>query len=67
MHIESIYLLGNRPSSGSQRKESIAYAFCLLPTEPVSIHRNRSKRHRCQAPTGVSPPLSLVPKLLQTH
>ena len=72
MRIEIIYLLGNKPSSGSWRKESIAYAFCLLLTDPVSIHRNPSKRQWCQAPvsstyTGVSCPRSLVPKLLQTH
>ena len=52
--IESIYLLVNRPSSGSLRKESIAHTFCLLPTEPVSIRWNPSKRQWCQTPTKVS-------------
>ena len=51
--IESIYLQGNRPSSGSIRKESIAHTFCLLPTEQISIDRNPSKWQWCQAPTLV--------------
>ena len=52
MCIERIYLLGNRPSSELLRTESIAHAFCLLPTEPVTL--NPSKRQWCQAPTQVS-------------
>ena len=58
--------MGNRPSLGSSKKESITHAFCLLPTEPVSIHWSRNKRQWCQAPiyTGVSCPLSLGAKRL---
>ena len=54
--IKSIHLLGNRLSSGSLRKESIVYTFCLLPTEPVtsSIRWNLRKRQWCPAPTQVS-------------
>ena len=48
---QSIYLLGNRRTSGLWRKESTVHAFCLLPTEPVSIRQNSQW---CQAPTQVS-------------
>ena len=39
---------------GSWRQELTAHAFCLLPTEPVSIRQNPSKKQWCQAPTRVS-------------
>ena len=65
---EHIYLLlGNRPSPGSSRKELTAHPLRLLPTEPVSMHRNPSRRQWCRAPTQAHSPLSPVLKLLWTH